>query len=239
MAVRYVLEKNILSKDDEGDFIAQVVDRRTFTEKDIAEEIAGRNIGISKPEALAMLEALAEIVKDRLGEGYSVNTQLVHFHHTIPGVYREGEFPSEAVVRVTPSKQVAEKMKEVRLSHVEPSLRMGINHIDDVFSGTANDVITAGGSVKVFGFNIKIAAGEPADESVCVEFVAPDKTYRVPATGVVVNKPSQLIVVAPGSMVDGEKVTLRITTRYSSNGGKLLKAPRTVTFKKTLRVVNS
>ena len=59
--VDYVLEKNLLTKDKPNDRYARPVNVKTHTQSDLAEAISRRNVGISKAEALAMLEMSSEI----------------------------------------------------------------------------------------------------------------------------------------------------------------------------------
>ena len=61
--IDYVFEENLLTKDKSNDRSAHVVNQHSYTEEDIAAAIAEGNIGISKAEALAALEAEAEIIK--------------------------------------------------------------------------------------------------------------------------------------------------------------------------------
>jgi hypothetical protein len=233
--VEYVFKDNPLTSQDPNDRIALVVNGRSHSASDLAEAIAKRNIGISKVEALAILEAATEIQLEWLAEGCSINTRLAHFHPSIPGTYREGEFPKEAAIRITPSKEVAELARKIQLQHVEPTNPIRIESVHDVKSDTINDKITGGGTVKIRGHNIRIAGINP---TVCVEFVnadTPTTAHPVPAQDMIVNNPSELIIVAP-VMTSGEKVQLKITTQYSS-GNKDLKMPRSMTFDKKLTVV--
>ena len=234
--IDFVLDDNPLTKDNPNDRRARVVNQRTYTEVDLAEAIAGRNIGISKLESLAGLEAQAEFIMKWVAEGNTVNLRTAHYHFSIPGVYEEDEYPKEAVIRITPSKELAEIAKKVPLRHVEPVAPMRINFIHDVKSNTTNDKVTRGGTVKISGHNLKIMGKEGV--AVGAEFISredPDAIYPIPAVDVIVNNPSELIVIAP-QMVAGEPVVFRVTTQYTS-GGTLLKAPRSFTFEKELTVV--
>jgi hypothetical protein len=58
--IDYVLENNRW-KDKRNGRYARVVNVRSYAESDLAEAIAQMNFGISKAEALAMLEAVIEI----------------------------------------------------------------------------------------------------------------------------------------------------------------------------------
>jgi hypothetical protein len=233
----YVLENNLLTKDKPNDRYARVVNQHSYTEEDLAAVIARRNIGISKPEALAMLEAASEIQLEWLAAGSSINLRLAHFHPSIPGSYEEGEYPTEALIRITPSKEVAETAKKIPLRHVEAVNPIHIEFVYDVKSGTTNDKVTRGGTVKITGHNLKIAGDNPA---VGIEFISledPEAIYRIPAVDIVTNNPSELMIIAP-MMVTGEKVALKVTTQYV-NSAKTLKTPRSVTFERELTVVNA
>jgi hypothetical protein len=212
------------------------VNQRSYTENDLAEDLVDSNIGISKPEALAMLEATAEHLLKRIKNGDSINLRLLHIHPAILGTYEQGEFPQEAIVRITPSKEVTETAKNIRLRHVEEVRQMYINFVHDTKSNTTNSMITSGGTVKITGHNLKIAGDNPA---VGVEFTAmeaPETIYRISARDIISNNPSELIVVAP-EMVAGEKVALTVTTQ-SMHSTKLLKTPRSITFDREFTVVS-
>ena len=233
--IDYVLENHLLKKDRPGERYARAVNVRSYTEQDLAEAIAGRNMGISKPEALAMLEAIAEIEKEWLAAGNAVNLKTVHLRPSIPGMFREGEYPKKAIIRATPSKEIVELAGKIRLRQVEPVSPILVDYVHDVKSDTVSEKITRGGTVKVAGHNLKIA-GDAA--SVCIEFVSlenPEANYRIPAGDIIVNNPMKLIVVAP-MMTAGEEVQLKITTQFSG-GSKQVKTPRSYVFDRTLTVV--
>jgi hypothetical protein len=219
---------NHLTKEKTNDRYARVVNVLSKTEADLAEAIARRNLGISKAEALAMLEAAAEIELEWMAEGHSINLRLMHAHPTVPGAFIEGEYPKEAVYRITPSKEAAELAKQIKLRHVEPVFPLRIEQVHDLKSDTTNEKISSRGTVKVYGHNLKIEGTLP---EVCAEFVSledPEANYRIPMSDFIVNNPSELILVAP-QMVKDEEVQLKITTQYSSSV-KLLKAPHSTTF---------
>ncbi|MDR1335338.1 MAG: DUF4469 domain-containing protein [Tannerella sp.] len=233
--INYVLEENLLTPNKPNDRCARVVNVHSYSENDLAEAVARRNIGISKAEALAMLEATAEIKLQWLKEGHAINMRLAHYHPSIPGTYEEGEYPKEAAIRITPSKEVTELAKSIPLQQVEPVSPIRIEFVDDTKSGTTNSRITGGGVVKIVGHHLKVAGIDPA---VGVKFVNADNpaiVYPVPADEILINNPSELMVLAP-VMTSGEEVLLRIVTQYSS-GKKELNVPRSVTFEKRLTII--
>jgi hypothetical protein len=70
--IDYVLEDNLLTLKDPNDRRARVENVQSRSESDLAEAISRRNIGISKAEALAMLEAASEIQLEWLAAGHSI-----------------------------------------------------------------------------------------------------------------------------------------------------------------------
>jgi hypothetical protein len=232
--IDYVLEENLLTQDKPNDRRARVVNVHSYTEEDLAEAIAKRNIGISKPEALAMLEAASEIQLEWLASGDSINLRLVHFHPSIPGNYEEGEYPKEAVIKITPSKEAAEVAKKIHLRHVEAVNPMRIDFINDVKSNTTNDKVTRGGTVKITGHNLKVVGDAPTVRAEFISVEDPEANYSIPAQDIVINNPSELMVIAPAMVLD-ELVVFKVTTQYS--GSSILKVPRSITFEKELTVV--
>jgi nucleoid DNA-binding protein len=233
--VDYVLEENLLTSQEPNDRCARVVNVRSYNGNDLIERIAKSNIGISKAEAAAMVEAMTETVLEWLGDGASINLPFVHLHPSIPGAYKEGEYPHNAVIRATPSKEVTELAKKISLRHVEPISPIRIETIYDVKSDTLNSMITSGGTVKIKGHNLKIQGTNP---TVGVEFInanAPSSIYPVALQDVVINNPSELMLIAP-AIASGEEVLLKITTQFSSSK-KDLKLPRSTTFEKRLIVI--
>jgi hypothetical protein len=229
--VNYVLENNPLTKDKLNDRYARVVNVHSYTQNDLAEAISKRNLGISKAEALAMLEAAAEIQLEWLTAGNAVNLQLEHFHFGIPGSYKENEHPTEVVIRITPSKELAEAAKKITLQQTVAISQLRVDYVDDLKSATTNKFITRGGTVKIFGHNLRIAGANPA---VRVEFISvedPKAIYPVLPVDLIINNPANLLIVAPQMTID-EPVRLKITTQYAGNSGKPLNNPRSTIFEK-------
>jgi hypothetical protein len=232
--IKYVLSNNPLTK-DENDRMARVVEQITHTESDLAEALANRNIGVSKPEALALLQARKEVIIEWLKAGNAATLDLEHYHAAIPGVFHDGEHPKAAVIHITPSKEVAEIAKHIPLQRAEAVTQMYIDFVYDVETDTTNKQVTQGGNVKITGHNLKIAGTDP---SVGIEFHSledPESVYRVTSKHIVTNNPSELLIVAP-KMVTGELAVLKITTQYVSSG-IFLNHPRSVTFDRELTVV--
>jgi hypothetical protein len=105
-----------------------------------------------------------------------------------------------------------------------------ISHVVDSKTGSVNDVITPGGTLKIKGGKLKIAGDNPEigvwfeDES--------GNQFKVEEKDIIVNNPSELIIQIP-SLVIG-KYQLVIKTQYAISS--LLKEPRTTVFDKTFTV---
>lgn len=110
--IDYVFKKSHLVNSRLDAQHARAVNVRSCTENDLADEIVRRNMGISKPEALALIEALTEIQLEWIAEGKALNLRMANFHYTIPGAYGEGEFPQKAIVRVTPGREATEAARK-------------------------------------------------------------------------------------------------------------------------------
>jgi hypothetical protein len=136
---------------------------------------------------------------------------------SIPGAFEEGEYPKEADIKITASKEVAETAKKIPLRHVEAVNSMRTDFVHDVKSNTTNDKVTRGGTVKITGHNLKIAGDLP---SVGAEFISredPEAIYPIPSVDIITNNPSELMVIAP-AMVAGEPVVFKVTTQLHSTG---------------------
>jgi nucleoid DNA-binding protein len=231
--INFYLVNNPLTKDDKNDFRAQVINQEAYTEDDLANDLVEYNLGISKPQALATIEAFNEILKRQIKKGSNISLKLINFHFTIPGSFKEKELPSHAELRATATKEASDIAKTVSIKHVETPEHIRVDFVHDVKTDTVNDKITQFGNVKIGGHNIKIAGTDP---SVGIEFHSledPESVYKILPRDIIVNNPCELIIVAP-KMVDNEEVVLKITTQFSSN---ILKTPRSVTFDRKLTVV--
>jgi hypothetical protein len=235
--IHYVLADNRLTTLNPNDRSARPVDVISITSKEIAKLLAEANEGISEPEVLAMMAAERELIKKLVLQGHSINSELFNIHFAIPGTYNDDERPKEAVIRVTPTKQLEEIAKQIPLQLVKTPTQLQIDRVHDVNSDTTNQFLSVGGAVKVFGVNVRVVGEEPG---VCAEFISeedPEAIYPVPTARMIENNPSELVFLVP-QMVVGELVKLRITTQFSGNTKNPLNKPRSTTFDRVFTVKN-
>jgi hypothetical protein len=108
-----------------------------------------------------------------------------------------------------------------------------ISHVVDSKTGSVNDLLTPGGTLKIKGGKLKIAGDHPL---VGVFFEnAAEQTTQVAPNDIVVNNPSELIVQIPALSAGAYKLLIR--SQYS--GAAMLKEPRTCVYEKTLTVFNT
>jgi hypothetical protein len=106
-----------------------------------------------------------------------------------------------------------------------------IVQVFDVRTGTVNDLLTPLRNLKITGHKIRVVGDEP---TVGVYFINTETTERTPveAEDIVVNNPSEVIVVTPALAAGTYQV--EIVTQFTA--GVLLKEPRSTTFDKILTV---
>ena len=104
-----------------------------------------------------------------------------------------------------------------------------ISHVVDIKTGSVNDLLTPGGTLKIKGGKLKIAGDNP-QVGVFFEDEA-GNTVKIDERDIVVNNPSELIVQIPP--LTAGRYQLTICTQFSGSA-TLLKEPRTAVLKKSL-----
>jgi hypothetical protein len=238
--IRAYLYDNPLTTDNANDYVARVNSEQSLTVKQIAEMAAvrgGADISASAMEHAVNLW-LKEMAYQRC-DGFSVNTgwftasvhirgafesPLDHFNpdrHHILFEFHQGASLRNELSSVT-----------VDIQGVADSGAY-IAQVIDAKTGSVNDVITPGRNLKISGHKIRVVGDKPGVGIIFRSNEDPESTYPVPADDIVVNNPSEVIIVTPELIAD--RYTLEITSQYSK-GMRLLNAPRTAIFDKILEV---
>ena len=237
--IKAYLYDNVLTKDNPNDFIARTVSERSLNVKQICE--AAVNRGGADVTAAAMEHATELFLKEmayQLCDGFSVNAGYFTAGTQIRGVF---DSPTESFNsqkhNILFQFNQGEKLRaeipniEINILGVADASSI-ILQVKDIKSGTVNDILTPGRNLKVNGSKIKVAGDNPANGIFFVNTTDNSRT-QVEATDVVVNNPSELIVIIP-ALATGI-YTLEVVTQYTSNS-TLLKEPRTAAFDKSLTV---
>ena len=236
--IKAYLYDNVLTKDNPNDFIARTVSERSLNVKQICE--AAVNRGGADVTAASMEHATALFLKEmayQLCDGYSVNTGYFTAGTQIRGVFDSPveTFNSQKHSILFQFNQGEKLRAEIPNIEIEilgvADASSAILQVKDVKSGTVNDLLTPGRNLKISGNKIKVAGDDVANG---IYFVNADTNYRIQVeeSVVVVNNPSELIVIIPDLSAGTYK--LEVVTQYA--GGNLLKEPRTAEFDKTLAV---
>jgi hypothetical protein len=107
-----------------------------------------------------------------------------------------------------------------------------ITQVEDMKTGSVNDLLTPGRNLKISGQKIRVAGDKPDVGVLFRSGDDPEAVYRVAPDDIVINNPSELMIVIPELLADTYR--LEITTQF--NRTQPLKNPRTAVFDKILTV---
>lgn len=235
--VKAYLYDNLLTVDP-NDFTARVSSERTLSVADVCSSAVTRGgAAVSAADMEHNVNLFLKEMGYQLCDGFSVNTGYFTATTLIKGVFNspaESFDPSKHSV-IFQFNQGDTMRKEIPNIQVEimgvADNSITITQVTDVKSGSVNDVITPNRNLKIKGYKVKIAGGDPA---VGISFVneSTSTTYRVDPSDIVTNNPSELIIITPA--LPAGTYTLRVTSQFGGN--VTLKEPRTTTFDKPLTV---
>jgi hypothetical protein len=222
-----------------NDFYAKVATERTVNIKEICKSAVirgGADISATAIEhaVLTFLKEMAHLMCD----GFSVNTG--YFTATVL-IKEPFDSPYE---KFNPQKhyvlfdfhQGVMLRKELEFVEVEilgvADTTRHVVQVTDVKTVSVNDLLTPNRNLRIAGSKIKIAG---TDESVGVYFINQDTAERtkVDPSDIVINNPSELIIVIPDLIPGTYK--LEVTSQYAHS--LLLKEPRTTVFDRMLTVL--
>jgi hypothetical protein len=233
------LYENLLT-DDKNDYTARVSAERTLGVRDICESAVAR--GGADINAAAMEHAVALFHKEaayRLCDGFSINTGWYNASTHVKGVFTspaEGFDPEKHTVAVE-FRQGAELRRELAQVNVQVlgKAESGflIAEVVDLRSGSVNDLLTPGRNARITGGKLKVEGDDP---SCGVYFVseADGARIKVDAADIVENVNAHLLIIVPALAAGTYR--LEVTTQYTGNTGRFLKAPRTAAFDRLLTV---
>jgi hypothetical protein len=235
--IRAFLYRNELTP-DRDDYVIRPIAERTLGVKDICESAVSR--GGADISASAMEHAV-NLFSGEMGyllcDGFSVNTGWFTAGPHVHGVANSPneKFNKDKHTLLFELHQGTLLRNE--LENVEVEI-MGvaetgavIEQVTDVKTGSVNDLLTPNRNLKIAGQKIKIAGDDATNGIYFVNRDTEERT-QVDKSDVVINNPSELIVVIP-ELAAGT-YALEVITQYAVS--VLLKEPRTAIFDKTLTV---
>jgi hypothetical protein len=177
----------------------------------------------------------------QLCDGFSVNTGWFTAAVHIKGVFHSPmeHFNPEKHHVLFEFQQGAELRKELTSVTVDilglADSGIIIAQVEDMKTGSVNDLLTPGRNLKITGQKIRVAGNEPGVGILFRSMDDPEAVYSVKPDEIVINNPSELMIVIPEELM-ADTYKLEITTQFSGSTTHLLNAPRTAVFDKILEV---
>lgn len=236
--IRAWLHENLLTRDRPGDYVARVESERSLSVRDICTSAVTRGgADIAAPAMEHAVDLFLGEMAFLLCDGFSVNTGWFTAAVHIRGVFgspNESFDPARHTL-LFEMHQGALLRRELEKVTVEilgvADTGAVILQVVDVKTGSISDLLTPGRNLKITGHKIRITGDSPAAGVYFVDTATSGRT-QVDASDIVVNNPSEVMVVIPDLAAGTWQ--LEITTQYAV--GSTLKEPRTAIFDKPLTV---
>jgi hypothetical protein len=232
------LRLNLLTKDVENDYVAEVsTTGKTLRNEDIAQAIKDEGSELQYETLLNILNHGDRLRRERLQQGYSVQTGVCHISPRVAGAWiGASEHFNPDVHKITcdltASAELRRALEEVSVDVLgvrDSGALIGL--VTDVTTGKTDGTITRNGNLIIEGEKIKVA---PAGEAgLGIFFVLPNGDAAPVTEALTQNDPKKIICRVP-SLAAGV-YTLQIATRFTS-GNTLLKLPRTIAYELPLTV---
>ena len=219
-------------------YSAQVVNSRNYTFDDIAKHLVERNTGLSSSAIYGLWEGIKDAVEEFISEGGSIKTELFNARAGIKGIFNgmEDGFDSgrhEIRLNLRPGILLRDIPKKLKVKKLKPGVKSSILSVLDIKSGSINNSLTPGKSIRIIGQRIKIDGADPSCGIYFVPAKDTEQPVKVDFSDVAVNNPSQIIALVP--RLNKGIWHIKLITQFSY-GKCSLKAPKTITFEKSLTV---
>lgn len=195
----------------------------------IYEEMEKEITGVKKETIVHVTTLFLRVVAQLILNGYNVNAGLFRAVARFSGMIEGGVWNPEknsVYVDFTQDKVLREAIRQTKVEiQSEKPDSMYITEVEDRVLGMGENRITPGHNLFVRGARLKIA-GTSGDVGVSLTHTDGTVT-KITGNDIVVNYPSKLTLLLPGSLKDGI-YELKVTTQYSNGGSSLLKHPRSV-----------
>ena len=213
---------------DTTDFRGQVVSQGSKNDEDLIDFMIARGSTVTKAEAQASLQEFTDAVVFFLKEGYTINSRLLRAGFSVRGVFTSQEDTFDANrhqvnIKLQAGSSLKDLPGQIKVAKTEgnPALPLPKTLLD-VTTNSTNDRLTPGGTVKVTGKRMKLDASQPTQG---VYLVNGSKSVQI--TTFVTNRPSELVMVLPKSLLKGSyTLEVRGTVNGAERKGQL---PATLT----------
>jgi hypothetical protein len=233
------LRRNLLTKDVENDFIAEVsTTGNTLRNEDIAARIVAARSELRLETILSILKERDDIVREALAQGSAVQDGCLRIAPRVSGNWIGVAHAFDPAVHkigldAAPSAEMRSTLEEVGVEVLgEKDAGAYIGLVTDVSTGKTDGTITADEDVLVTGDKLKIAPDEEAGLGV---FFVDESGAEHPLTHKIAeNLPKKLLFRAPA--LSAGVYTLKVVTRFSTSSKTVLNEPRTITYEFPLTV---
>jgi hypothetical protein len=231
------LRPNFLTKEVDNDYVAEVSTvGKTLRNTDIARLVIESGSELQYETLLDILERADRIRREKLQEGYCVQTGVCHLTPRVPGSWIGATSAYDPqkhklTLDIIPTAEMRTALADVGVEVL--GVREGgayIGLVTDVTTGQTDGTLTQGGQIIIAGEKIKV---EQAADDIGIGVFITDGKADYPVEPLAVNHPKEIIAVAPS--LPAGTYSLYIVTRYA--GGKtLLKEPRRIVYATPLTV---
>lgn len=233
--LKYALRENLLTAAPD-DFMAQVTDVRSYTLDEIIDLMMQKGSTLTKADVKAVLQIFGEVCASLIADGSALNTPLMNTSMSVAGVFNGANdvFDKKRhTVNLNLSagmllRKAAERVRCEKTGTVSTDPYIG--EVKDIVTGTANDVLTAGGVVQLTGSRLKFKADDTAQGI----FFVPETGEAVRCSVIAENKPARLMAIIPQDLAAGTYYA-EVRTKIAE-GGKAIKVLKTGRFAKPLTV---
>jgi hypothetical protein len=226
------LRLNLLTKEVENDYVAEVsTTGKTLRNDDIAQIIKDEGSELQYETLLDILNHSDRLRRERIQQGYSVQTDVCHLSPRVTGNWEGSTEPFDPkkhkiTCDLVPSAELHRAFEEIGVEVLgvkDSGARIGM--VTDVATGKTDGTLTRNGDLIIDGEKIKVA---PAGEAGLGVFFVHPNGEAVPVTHPLTqNDPKRIICRVPSLAPDA--YTLKIVTRYSQ-ATTLLKEPRAIVY---------
>lgn len=222
------LADNTVTGEKNGDKILVLESAGSLTLDDVLAVMKKEDTGLRKETLAHVVDLFHRTLAELVLTGYSINTGLFRMVPQFKGLVENGVWNPDTnsiYVLMRQDKVLRDAIAETSVKILgEKGSAAYILGGQDTTTRATDGSATPGRAFRLKGKNIRVAG---TDESVGVYLVASggDKT-KLGMDRVVTNNPSEVIVLLPSDLAEGN-YELQIVTQFSGSS-KLLKAPRTV-----------
>jgi hypothetical protein len=217
MKIKYYLVANLISSDS-NDRRAQVVDYEVITETEIFEYMTREGSSITMAEAKANYEALTGAFDYFLNQGYGFNTEFIKIRPVILGVYQDDNDkfdPTRHAIKYKASlgKRYARAAENVKVEKIaQPSNTPLPTNVEDLASGTVNDILTPEGVATLTGLRLKFNQDDPQQGIFLID--SAKNEYRVEK---ILNLTNTKVIFQTPASLNADEYTLEVRILLKGN----------------------